>query len=105
MQKVRKRRSFSNQVKFADGEEKPQQVEGNRQHEKEKPAQRLGNYVRYGNTVFELHEDKGDSIYCTILEVGVVIIILQKQCHRSLKYRGCSRIPLDIFETNLGEQT
>ena len=70
MEKVRKRRSFSKSVKFAPV---PTDENSNekKKAEKIKPAQRLGNYVRYGKTVFELHEDKGDSIYCNILEVSV----------------------------------
>ena len=69
MQKLRKRRSFSSHVKFADEETCKKEQADETQQTKKKPAQRIGNYVRYGNTLFELHEDKGDSIYCTILEV------------------------------------
>ena len=64
MQKLRKR----SKVESAPEDDGKRNVKPS--EKKQKPAQRIGNFVRYGNTVFELHEDKGDSIYCTILEVS-----------------------------------
>ena len=71
MQKLRRRRSRSKVVKFSTCEAEKHK-ENNIQEKKKliKPAQRIGSYVRYGNTVFELRENKKDSIYCTILEVS-----------------------------------
>lgn len=66
MQNMRQR-SFQKKVMFKDVEE----------GKKQKAAQRIGNFVRYGNTVFELREPKEDSIYCTILEVGIRNISLK----------------------------
>ena len=49
------------------------------QEKKRKAAQRVGNLVRYGNTIFELHESREDSIYCTLLEVRETIGVLAEE--------------------------
>ena len=82
MQKLRKRRSFSKKVAFSPVETEKNENEEVKQEKKEKPARRLGNYVRYGKTVFELHENKQDSIYCTLLEVifGKTTVVVSYRC-------------------------
>ena len=67
MASTRRRRSLTKSVKFANDEDS-----GHEDLQLLKPALRIGNFARYGNTIFQIREPKEDSIYCRALEVGLV---------------------------------
>ncbi|XP_076802024.1 uncharacterized protein LOC143446318 [Clavelina lepadiformis] len=70
MASTRRRRSLTKSVKFANDEDS-----GHEDLQLLKPALRIGNFARYGNTIFQIREPKEDSIYCRALEVIAVVFV------------------------------